>query len=158
MIKYVCLFLMLAYLIMQSISDARTGQIYSFWNNLATYGTTGLLLLKIIFGNEYVTIFFIVDVFAMLLGCIVASKTIKGKKIMQPADAKVIWSVFCLTSVFVGFNYGLYIASFMVLFSTFGFMVYYRWIKKYAYGDRKPYFPFLTGGYFFSITLFLVIA
>ena len=157
MTKYVFLFFMLAYLLAQSISDARTGQIYSFWNNLVTYTTTGLLLLKIVLGNEIVTLFFIVDIFFMLLGCIIVSKTIRGKKIMQPADAKVIWSVFCLASVFIGYDYGLYIAAFMVLFSTLGFMAYYRWIKKCACGDRKPYFPFLTGGYFFSIILFLLI-
>lgn len=139
--------LLLAYFIFQAISDAKTGLVYSFWNNLSTVVCSFMAIIYLILRQNSVSFMFLIDAIMIFASCLILCYERKGKRIMQPADAKAIWQIFCISFITLGNNGALYATAFSVLFSSVSFMVYYRIIKRSFMHDRKPYFPFLAFGY-----------
>lgn len=136
-----------AYLVAQAISDAKTGMVYSFWNDLATLVSSGLMVVCLVAKPDLATGILLADTMVIFAGCLILCAERKGVRIMQPSDAKVIWQIFCISFVALGGSYALYATAFSVLISSISFMFYYRAIKRADRSERKPYFPFLALGY-----------
>lgn len=153
-IDNVWMLLLLVYLCFQAVSDARTGMVYSFWNNASTIASSVLAVVYLLVRRDSISVLFLIDTLMVFAGCLILCRDFRGKKIMQPADAKAIWQIFCISFVALGYGFALYTTAFSVLLSTTSFMIYYRLIKKTQMCERKPYFPFLAFGYSFVAFVF----
>ena len=145
----------LFYLCYQAKSDAKSGTVSVFVNDTVLVASAFLS----IFAGADSTLSMamkIIDSLVLALGLGIVTYPLKNRgPMMQIGDAKAILAEYLCGTIVFGIDFSLYAVSFTIIIANLAFIL--ESTGKRKKGERKPYFPFLTGGYAAVLTTFWII-
>ena len=150
--KFCLALFIFVYLLIQSKSDMRTGYVVKSYNDFVLGLSFVLSFSYLAFLNQIQI--YVFEIIGVCIALFVLSSDISPKvlKIMQKADAKAFGSIYFCSGIIYGYENSLKFFCLVVFVANLTFMTYYHVIKKekikMVSEVHKPYFPFITIGYF----------
>lgn len=157
-VRIICYLLVIAYLIGQASLDRKTGMVLKTVNNVLLLISTVCWAYTLccfvpksevlLFGTESVLLVLILFMSSFRLPLL--------GKVMQPADAKALSTVYLSSSFIFGYGLSPIVLLITLLFGHTYFIISNK-VKGAKKDERKPYFPSILFGYASSSLCYLAL-